>query len=126
MLWPYTNKDTNERILTWATGRRRPRRGRSHGKCAHGQALDKREADARARRSCCCLLVRCTVLWEWDADPEFDEPAGAQWLMLLPKKWNPRKQGGRSTVGASTPLSLAAHARRRSAREPPAARRARR
>ena len=39
------------------------------------------------------LLPAGAVLWEWDADPEFDEPAGAQWLMLLPKKWNPRKQG---------------------------------
>ena len=28
------------------------------------------------------------VLWEWDADPDFDEPAGQQWLMLLPRKWN--------------------------------------
>ena len=28
----------------------------------------------------------------WDADPEFDEPAGEQWLVLLPKKWNPKKK----------------------------------
>ena len=30
------------------------------------------------------------VLWAWDADPEFDEKEGEQWLILLPKKWNPR------------------------------------
>ena len=23
------------------------------------------------------------------ADPDFDEPAGEQWLVLLPNKWNP-------------------------------------
>ena len=28
------------------------------------------------------------MLWAWDADPEFDESAGEQWLILLPKKWN--------------------------------------
>ena len=30
------------------------------------------------------------MLWAWDADPDFDEQAGEQWLILLPKKWNPR------------------------------------
>ena len=29
------------------------------------------------------------MLWAWDADPEFDEVAGEQWLVLLPSKWNP-------------------------------------
>ena len=29
------------------------------------------------------------MLWAWDADPDFDEQAGEQWLILLPKKWNP-------------------------------------
>ena len=28
------------------------------------------------------------LLWAWEADPEFDEPAGEKWLALLPKKWN--------------------------------------
>ena len=28
------------------------------------------------------------VLRAWDADPEFDEPAGDEWLCILPKKWN--------------------------------------
>ena len=31
------------------------------------------------------------VLWEWDADAEFGEAAGQQWLHLLPQKWNPPK-----------------------------------
>ena len=26
--------------------------------------------------------------WAWDADPQFDEKAGEQWLVLLPQKWN--------------------------------------
>ena len=29
------------------------------------------------------------MLWAWDADPEFGEAAGEQWLVLLPQKWNP-------------------------------------
>ena len=33
------------------------------------------------------ILPAGAVLWAWDADPEFDEPAGEQWLVLLPKKW---------------------------------------
>ena len=34
------------------------------------------------------ILPGGAVLWAWDADPEFDEAAGEQWLVLLPKKWN--------------------------------------
>ena len=33
------------------------------------------------------------VLWGWDADPDFHEIAGEQWLFLLPSKWNPSHQG---------------------------------
>ena len=29
------------------------------------------------------------MLWAWDADPDFEELAGEQWLILLPHKWNP-------------------------------------
>ena len=36
------------------------------------------------------MLPAGAVLWAWDADPEFDEAAGEQWLFLLPKKWNPK------------------------------------
>ena len=35
------------------------------------------------------ILPSGAVLWAWDADPEFDEVAGEQWLVLLPNKWNP-------------------------------------
>ena len=44
-------------------------------------------ARARAGRS---ILPGGAVLWAWDADPDFDEQAGEQWLILLPKKWNPK------------------------------------
>ena len=32
------------------------------------------------------------ILWAWEADPEFEEAAGEQWLVLLPKKWNKQQQ----------------------------------
>ena len=35
------------------------------------------------------VLPAGAVLWALDADPQFDEAAGEQWLFLLPKKWNP-------------------------------------
>ena len=43
---------------------------------------------ARAKK----LLPAGAVLWAWDADREFGEVAGEQWLTLLPKKWNPPHQ----------------------------------
>ena len=62
------------------------------------------------------------MLWAWDADPDFDEQAGEQWLILLPKKWNlkthkqvygwrydPRELG---TAQGSTPDARRKHARR--------------
>ena len=30
----------------------------------------------------------CGVHGVTDADPEYDEPAGEKWLVLLPDKWN--------------------------------------
>ena len=30
----------------------------------------------------------------WDADPEFEEPAGSKWLALLPKKFNKQQVYG--------------------------------
>ena len=44
---------------------------------------DKRSSKARA------ILPGGAVLWAWEADPEFEEAAGEQWLVLLPSKWNP-------------------------------------
>ena len=28
------------------------------------------------------------MLWAWDADAEYDEAAGEQWLVLRPSNWN--------------------------------------
>ena len=44
---------------------------------------DKRSAKARA------ILPGGAVMVAWEADPEFEEAAGEQWLVLLPNKWNP-------------------------------------
>ena len=58
--------------LIWATGQ--------VVKVADG-LTDKRSARARK------ILPAGALLWAWDADPEFDEPAGEQWLILRPDKW---------------------------------------
>ena len=44
---------------------------------------DKRSPRART------VLPTGMVLWAWDADADFGEAAGKQWLALLPQKWNP-------------------------------------
>ena len=75
--WKYTNKDTGEPMLIWATGRVK--------RVADG-LTDKRSRRARS------ILPAGMVLWAWDADPEFEEAAGEQWLGLLPSKWNPPRQ----------------------------------
>ena len=31
-------------------------------------------------------------MWAWEADPEYKETAGEQWLVLLPEKWNKHVQ----------------------------------
>ena len=63
--------------MIWATGRA--------ARVADG-LTDKRSSRASYSRA-------QKVLWEWEADPEFGEQqqAGQQWLLLLPKKWNPVK-----------------------------------
>lgn len=43
---------------------------------------DKRSPRARK------ILPAGALLWAWDADPEFGEQPGGQWLILLPDKWN--------------------------------------
>ena len=48
--------------------------------------VDKRSARAKK------ILPRGFVLWGWDADPEYDEREGAEWLNLHPKKWNAHVQ----------------------------------
>ena len=75
VLWKYTDKDTNQPHMIWSTGR--------VVRVADGLS-DKRSKRARS------VLPAGAVLWAWDADPEFDEAAGEQWLFLLPKKWSPK------------------------------------
>ena len=70
---PYTDRDTSKRILIWATGR--------VARVADG-LTDRRSERAKT------VLPAGMVLWVWEADPEFDEPAGEKWLALLPQKWN--------------------------------------
>ena len=73
VLWPYTDKNTGKRVLIWATGRvARVADGLTH------------KSSARART----VLPAGMVLWTWEADPEYEEPAGEKWLALQPKKWN--------------------------------------
>ena len=74
--WKYTNKDTKEPMLIWATGR--------VVRVADG-LTDKRSPRARM------VLPAGMVLWAWDADPDFGEAAGEQWLALVPQKWNPSR-----------------------------------
>jgi hypothetical protein len=97
ILWKYFDKaDHNKPTLIWASVR--------VVKVADGK---KQKRLARARK----VLPAGALLVAWDADPEFDEKAGEQWLILLPKKWNkqvhygwrydPRElAGGRRTAAA--------------------------
>jgi hypothetical protein len=76
VLWKYfETKADGEKVphLIWATGR--------VTRVADG-LTDKRSSRAKK------ILPAGALLWAWDADPQFDEPAGEQWLILLPKKWN--------------------------------------
>ena len=76
VLWKYfeTTEDGKQKAhLIWATGR--------VARVADG-LTDKRSSRAKK------ILPAGALLWAWDADPQFDEPAGEQWLILLPQKWN--------------------------------------
>lgn len=73
--WPYKENGTTTKI--WATGR--------VVRVADG-LTDTRSLRARK------LLPAGALLWAWDADPEYDEPAGEQWLVLRPAKWNAQVQ----------------------------------
>ena len=74
VLWSYFDKDNEEKhTLIWASGR--------IVRVADGLATKRSK---RARK----VLPAGALLWAWDADPEFGEAAGEQWLILLPKKWN--------------------------------------
>ena len=74
VLWKYYDKSNgNKEQLIWASGR--------VTRVADGKKMKR---SARAKK----VLPAGAVLWAWDADPEFGEAGGEQWLMLLPKKWN--------------------------------------
>ena len=49
---------------------------------------DKRSARAKK------LLPAGALLWQWEADPEFEEAAGEQWMILLPTKWKAQQVYG--------------------------------
>ena len=74
ILWLYHNKETQERHYIWSPVK--------VVRVADG-LTDKRSARARS------ILPAGAVLVAWEADAEFDEAAGEQWLVLLPSKWNP-------------------------------------
>ena len=76
MRWKYFDKENNEPVYIWSTGK--------VVRVADG-LTDKKSPRARK------VLPAGMVLWAWEADPEFDEAAGEQWLALLPQKWNPSR-----------------------------------
>ena len=75
VLWKYFQKDTNEVHYIWTTG--------TVKRIADGLTNTR---SSRAQK----ILPGGAVLWAWDADPDFEELAGEQWLILLPTKWNPK------------------------------------
>ena len=38
------------------------------------------------------ILPAGALLWAWEADADYEEAAGEQWLILLPEKWNKQVQ----------------------------------
>ena len=76
--WPYKDKETGATVKIWATGTVR--------RVADGIA-DRASTRANAK-----ILPAGALLWAWEADPEYDEPAGEKWLVLLPQKWNKHVQ----------------------------------
>ena len=69
--WPY--KLEGKTVKIWASGKVK--------RIADG-LQDK--ASTRAKK----ILPAGAILWAWDADPAYNEPAGEQWLVLRPAKWN--------------------------------------
>ena len=93
--WPY--KEDSRTVKIWAAGRVK--------RVADG-LTDKKSPRARK------ILPAGMLLWAWEADPEYDEPAGERWIAFLPEKWNkpvaygwrldPRELG--ATAPPRTPL----------------------
>ena len=70
--WPY--KQEEQTVKIWATG--------TVKRIADGMN------DKRSKRCQKLLPAGRALLWAWEADPEYNEAAGEQWLVLNPKKWN--------------------------------------
>jgi hypothetical protein len=73
--WPY--KEAGRTVKIWASG------------------IVKRVADGltdRRSKKAQSVLPAGAILWAWDADPEYNEPAGEKWLFLHPKRWNKHVQ----------------------------------
>ena len=87
--WKYFDKENNEPVYIWSTGK--------VVRVADG-LTDKKSPRARK------VLPAGMVLWAWEADPEFDEAAGEQWLALLPSKWNQQQWYGGDMIRASLAL----------------------
>jgi hypothetical protein len=79
VLWKYVNQDTQKPQLIWASGR--------VARVADGLTNTRSK---RAQK----ILPAGALLWAWDADPDRDEKAGEQWLILLPQKWNKQRHYG--------------------------------
>ena len=78
VLWKYSLPDGSSQLI-WATGRvARVADGLTDTKTKRGKAL--------------CPAGAVLWAWDWEADPEYDEPAGEKWLFLLPKRWNKHVQ----------------------------------
>ena len=75
VLWPY--KENGEMKKIWASG--------TVKRIADG-LTDKRSKRAQK------ILPAGALLWAWDADADYEEAAGEQWLILLPDKWNAQVQ----------------------------------
>jgi len=75
--WPYLENGARKKI--WSSGIVK--------RVADGLS-DKRSPLARK------ILPAGALLWAWEADPDFDEEAGEQWMMLVPANWNKHKVYG--------------------------------
>ena len=73
--WPYNENGNTVKI--WASGR--------VVRIADG-LIDTRSAKAKK------VLPAGAILWAWDADKEYDEPAGEKWIFLHPQRWNKHVQ----------------------------------
>ena len=75
VLWPYKEGGKTKKI--WASGVVK--------RVADGLTDAKKGAKKK-------ILPAGALLWAWDADPDYEEVAGEQWLILQPKKWNKQVQ----------------------------------